>query len=271
MTMTNQIQLVALDVDGTLVTSDQQIPPATRAAIRMARERGARFAIVTGRMYQAAAPLARELELEGMPLVAFNGALIKEFPSGKTLFQQPLAVEPARAAAAYCEARGYYVHAYVADKLYVPEGRDLGLRYAQRLGVEAHPVASLSRWLQEPPTKLLVVEEVERTPAIQRELADLLGSSASVVRSDPEYVEIFSPNVSKGQMLSVLAEEMGLTSDQVMAVGDGWNDVEMLAWAGTSFAVCHAAEEVRRAATFVTRSGPGDAVAEALRRVGLAD
>lgn len=264
------IKLVALDVDGTLVGKDVQIPERTKAAIGRAREQGVAFAIVTGRMYQSSARYARELGLEGMPLVAYNGAMVREYPSGRLLSYEPVPVETCRALAAYCEAHGYHLQAYVNDELYVP---DLGPRTQEYLaiaGVKAHPVGSLFLWLQEPSAKLLMIDDPARIPAIQAEVKDLLGLTVSAAPSHPQFLEIVTAGVSKGKALAAVAESLGVARDEVMAVGDGMNDMAMLSWAGTSFAMAHAPEVLRKAATYVTTEGPGDGVAEALERMGLA-
>lgn len=263
------IKLVALDVDGTLVGKDVQIPERTKAAIRRARERGIAFAIVTGRMYQSGARYARELGLEGMPLVAYNGAMVREFPSGRLISYEPVPLEACRAIAAHCEAHGYHLQAYVNDELYVP---DLGPRtqeYVALAGVKPHAVGSLFLWLQEPSAKLLIIDDAARIPAIQAEVKELLGHTVSAASSHPQFLEMVTAEVSKGKALAAVAASLGVTRDEVMAVGDGMNDMAMLTWAGTSFAMAHAPEVLRKAATHVTMEGPGDGVAEALERMGL--
>jgi len=266
---TNLIKLVALDVDGTLVGKDLQIPARTKEAIRSARERGVRFAIVTGRMYQSGVPYARELGLEGMPLVAYNGALVREYPSGRTIYHEPVPVELCKALAAFCEARGYHLQAFVDDELYVP---DLGPRtqeYVATARVKANPVGSLFLWLQNPSTKMLIVDDPARIPAIQAEVRELLGSAINAAPSHPQFLEMVNAGVSKGRALEAVATSLGAARDEVLAIGDGMNDMAMLTWAGTSFAMAHAPEALRKAATYVTTAGPGDGVAEALERMGL--
>jgi Cof subfamily protein (haloacid dehalogenase superfamily) len=263
------IKLVALDVDGTLVGNDHQISPRAREAIRAARERGVRFVIVTGRMYKSGAPYAEELGLFDLPLVAYNGAMVREFPSGKTIFHKPVPLEACKALAAHCEARGYHLQAYVNDDLYVP---DLGPRtqlYVRISQVKANPVGSLFQWFQEPSTKLLIIDDPERIPQIQAEVRDLLGPLVHAAPSQPMFLEIVHHEVSKGGALAAVAEALGVDQSEVMAIGDGMNDMPMLTWAGTSFAMGHAPEALRQAATYTTTEGPSDGVAEALERLGL--
>lgn len=257
-------------MDGTLVGRDLQIPAVTRAAIAAARGRGVRFVIVTGRMYQSAAPFAAELGLNDMPVVAYNGALLKEFPSEKTLFHEPMPVEMGRKLAAFCEAHHYHLQAYVDDKLYVASMDRRTEEYQSIARVPAYPVGSIFLWLQEPSTKMLVVDDPDRIPRILREIRSLLGDAAHVVSSYPTFVEVTSSRVTKATGLERVASLLGVDRSEVMAVGDAMNDVPMLAWVGVSFAMGTAVDAVKRAANHVTERGPGDGVAEALERMGLA-
>lgn len=263
------IRLVALDVDGTLLNDNLEIPAVTKEAVAAARDRGVQFAIVTGRMYQSAVPLAKELGLENMPLVAYNGALIREYPSGRTIHHLPVPLETCKALAAFCEARGLHLQAYVDDELYVPDMGPETQQYAAACKVEAHPVGSLFLWMQEPSSKLLIIHDPATIQTIAGEVRELLGPAVTITQSWPSYLEIINNQVSKGTALAALANAMGLQREEVMAVGDSLNDIPMLTWAGTSFAISHAPEAVRKAATYVTTAGAGDGVAEALKRMGL--
>jgi Cof subfamily protein (haloacid dehalogenase superfamily) len=179
-------------------------------------------------------------------------------------------VEACRAAAAYCEAHGYHLQAYVNDELYVPDLVPRTQEYMALAGVKAHAVGSLFLWLQEPSAKLLIIDDPARIPAIQAEMQELLGSAVNAAPSHPQFLEMVTAGVSKGKALAAVAASLGVARDEVMAVGDGMNDVPMLTWAGTSFAMGHAPEALRKVATYVTTEGPGDGVAEALERMGLA-
>lgn len=263
------IKLVALDLDGTLLGKDLKIPPRSRAAIAAARSRGVQFVIATGRMYQSSVPMARTLELDGAPLIAYNGALVCEFPSGRPLFHEPVPLEACRSLAAFCEARGYHLQAYIHDRLYVPNLGPRTREYLDIARVEASAVGSLFFWLQEPSTKLLVVDDPERISLIQEQVTSLLAGAVTAMPSSPNFLEVVSSKVSKGAALERVAQSLGLAPDDVMAVGDGSNDLSMLKWAGTGVAIGHAPAALRQVAAYVTKSGPGEGVAEALEHFGL--
>ena len=262
--------MVGLDLDGTTLTAEHQIPVQTQEAIAAARARGVHVVVVTGRMYQSAAPYARQLGLEGLPMGIYNGACVREFPSGRILFHEPLSLETCKKVAAFCEARGLHLNAYVDDELYVPNMGERTCKYIAVAGVKAHPVGSLFLWLSKPSTKLLIVDEPEAIEALRPELKGLLGPAFHITSSIPTFLEITHERATKGLALAWIARSLGVPREQVMAVGDAFNDLSMLQWAGTSVAMTHSPDEVKQAATFVAEGGPGTGVAFALERMGLA-
>lgn len=248
---------------------DHLLPARTREAVAAAQARDVHVVIVTGRMYQSALPFARELKLDGLPMGTYNGAAIWEYPSGRLLYHEPLPLEAGKKVAAFCEANGLHLNAYVDDELYVPDLGERTQRYIAVAGVKAHPVGSLFLWMSKPSTKLLIVDEPERIQAIRPEIQELLGPSYHVTSSIPSFLEITSERATKGVALEWIANSLGVAREEVMAVGDAYNDLPMLKWAGTSFAMTHSPDEVKRAATYVAEGGPGLGVADALERMGL--
>jgi len=220
-------------------------------------------------MYRSAAMFAQELGLTDTPVVAYNGALIREYPSGRTILHEPVPLEACKAVAALSEARGWHLQSYVDDRLYVPEMNAHARGYADLAKVELHVVGSLFFWLKAPSTKMLIIDDPERIPQIAAEVRNLLGPSVMAMSSIPSYLEITSARVSKGVALQSMAESLGIARDEVMAIGDAMNDLSMIKWAGAGVAIGHAPEALRREAAYVTQSGPGAGVAEALIRFGL--
>lgn len=264
-------RLLALDLDGTLLTPSHQIPDRTKAALSAARERGATPVIVTGRMQRSAAPYAAQLGLEGLPMVTYNGAFVSRFPSVEPLYHEPLPLEAARKLARYCEQEGVYLHGYQDDRLYIPALTPEAVSYQGLAGVEGEVVGSLSAWLGAPQTKMIAISTPERIAALKPAVHELLGGEANVTISNPTYLEVMSSHVSKGKALAAVAEQLGVKQAEVMAIGDGLNDLEMLRWAGMGVAMGHAHADLKAQADWVTTEGPGDGVWEALRHFGLID
>lgn len=261
---------MALDLDGTTLGPDHKLPEETRSAIATAQSRGVKVVLVTGRMYQSARRYAAELNLEGLPMATYNGGAIWEYPSDRLLFHAPLSLEAGKKVAAFCEARGLHLNAYVDDQLYVRDMGEKTQEYVAIAGVKAHPVGSIFLWLDRPSTKMLIVDEPDVIVRIRGELGELLGPGYHLTSSTPRFLEITSDRATKGLALEWIAGSLGIPREQVMAVGDAFNDLPMLRWAGTSFAMAHAPEAVRAATTHIAEGGPGLGVVDALRQMGLA-
>ena len=130
------IKLIAMDMDDTLLNEKRQITPRTRAAIEAAMERGVAVTIATGRMFCSALPFALELGIK-LPLIVYNGAMVREMENGRILFHRPIPIETAQAVAELFRAQGWYLQKYVDDVLYVPELDVNALYYAEIAGVKA--------------------------------------------------------------------------------------------------------------------------------------
>ncbi|HLO02162.1 MAG TPA: Cof-type HAD-IIB family hydrolase [Symbiobacteriaceae bacterium] len=264
-------RLLALDLDGTTLTASHQIPDRTKAAIQTVRERGVTPVIVTGRMQRSAAPYAEELGLKGLPMVTYNGAFVSLFPSTEPLYHEPLPLEAARKLAAFCEREGIYLHGYQDDQLCIPAQTPEAIAYQGLAGVEGRVVGALSTWLGAPQTKMIAISTAEQIAELKGIVQELLGDAANVTISNPTYLEVMSSKVSKGKALAAVAERLGVKQSEVLAIGDGLNDLEMLRWAGTGVAMGHAHEQLKAQADWVTTEGPGDGVWEAIRHFGLVE
>jgi hydroxymethylpyrimidine pyrophosphatase-like HAD family hydrolase len=139
--------------------------------------------------------------------------------------------------------------------------------YRNRTGSPFRFVDNLEKYLHLAPTKLIFVVDPKLRPAIQEEVRPLVGSRAAMVRTDPEYLEFLEPGVDKGTGLVHLAEVLGIPISQVMALGDGENDIPLLEAAGWPVAVANAHAHVKAVARFITNNdNDHDAVAEAVER-----
>lgn len=263
------IRLVALDLDGTLLQPDHTVGAASKEAIAVARQKGLRFAIVTGRMYSSATPIAAELGLDGMPIIGYNGGMVAEYPSGKVLVHEPVPLDVCLRVAAYCKERNLALQVYVDDRVYAAVDSKACDIYEEISGHRPEVVGDLTQWLTAPCTKLLIYHDAAGMPPIFQAIKETFGAEAEVMTSYPFFVEIMKPGVSKGKALAELAEQLGLTRDEVVAFGDGLNDESMIRWAGKGVAMAQAPERLRAAADLVTTAPVGEGVPQGLRLLGL--
>ena len=285
------IRLIALDLDGTLLDSRGRLSERNRAAIAEARQKGARVALVTGRRFRDARPLALELGLD-VPVIAHNGALTKHARTLETV----AAVLMPRGAAHACirlgRSRG--ADALVSDDHagagllvydHISEGNTALAKYIEWsrrvVGPEAaaaiRQVPSLEDYLDHDPLHIAFSGGCGQMRRLAEEMETELGGSVKLLltlypKPDFALLDVLHPSASKGAGLAAVAEEYGLTSAEVLAVGDNHNDLEMLEYAGTGVLMANADPALReRGAFHATASNDEDGVAEAIERFVLRD
>lgn len=261
------IRLVAIDVDDTLITDELTVPSECEQAIRSAQDQGVEVVLATGRMFQAALPFAQALGLTG-PLILYNGALVKTV-NGKVLNHWPVPLDLAKEIAKLCHANYLHLNVYLDDELYVERLNEHAEYYQAMTGVEACPVGNLVEFMDREPTKLLIVGYAEELVPWRERLARQYEGRLEIARSKPRYIEITRLGISKGAALETVAARLGLQRNEVMAIGDSFNDVSMLKFAGVGVAVGNAPDAVKEVADWVAPSNKEAGVAEAIRRFVL--
>jgi len=272
------IRLLVLDLDGTIVGSSNQIRPAVKQAIQAVQARGVQVAIATGRMYRSALRFHGDLDSR-LPLMTYQGALIKN-PDDEAVSRH-LTVPKALA----LQLLDYFdqpdlrqrlsVHAYIDDRLYVRELTPDSIDYAERSNIEPIVAGSLQQVVAErEPTKLLALCE---QPALIDQVLDSLRQ-----RYDPEqlyftksvatFFEATHPSANKGNAVQYLAETvLGLRSENVMAIGDNFNDLEMIQYAGVGVAMGSAPDAVKAAANWVAPDVESDGAVAAIKQFVLTE
>ncbi len=267
-----RIKLVAVDLDDTLLRDDLTISEHTQEILRRVRESGVVVTISTGRMLPSARPYAEQLGFD-VPIITYQGALVKSVFSGEVIYECPLNEDVARLVIQYGRKKGIHVNFYLEDKLYVERVTPVGEHYERLAGVPFTRVSDLEELLEAGlPYKLLLIQEEQLIGQSLQELREILqkeGLDAHLTKSKPTYLEVNHPKATKGTALEKLADWLGVSREEVMACGDSYNDLEMLEFAGCSVAVANAHPEVRSKAKYITASNNEDGVAQALEKLVL--
>jgi Cof subfamily protein (haloacid dehalogenase superfamily) len=219
--------------------------------------------IVTGRMFQAVRPYALEAGIDD-PVVCYQGAVVAEPISGRWLRHEPVPLELARETIAAVNAEGFGLNCYVDDELYVAEITPEARQYADFQHIELHPVGDLLEWLEEPPTKLVVIGDPEVLDGLKERMVERFDGRLYISKSLPYFLEFAAPSVTKAAGLDFLAEHVGFARERTVAFGDGENDIELVDWAGYGVAVANAHELVKEVADFVCPSVDEEGVAQVL-------
>lgn len=272
-------RLLALDIDGTLLRSDKTISPRTLAALAAARQAGVKLVLVTGRRQPAARRIADQLGPD-LDLVLHNGALIVE--GGEVLRCLPLARETALRAVAigrslcadpvlHCGHRG-------EGKLMV-EGiapsNTLLVYYLDRSHPDVLSVARLDDALAEDPIQVMFGGSIDDMGALRARLQEALGDHVRIDRtvypaSGVQIIDVLRAGVGKAEALAFLQRRWAVGAEETLAIGDNWNDEEMLAAAGLGLVMGNADPEMLRLGLGVLPSNDEDGVAVAVERHILA-
>jgi len=269
------IRLIALDIDGTLIGEDLLLRDRTVAAVRAARHRGVSVSLVTGRMSTSAITFARELGLTD-PIVAYQGALIRALRPdgderlGRLLYHRPLGVAAAREVVRWSIAAGLEPHVNHLERFVIRADDPRAEDYSSFVGSRADIVPDLLAWLRHPVSKLLAVAV---DPIDDTGLADLrrrFAGRAEVTISHPRFLEFLAPGVSKAAGVRRLARRARVPMANVLAIGDQYNDLEMLAAVGHGAAMPSAPGPVRAAARYVAPPLADEGAAQLIERLVLA-
>jgi len=272
-----EIKLLVVDIDGTIAGKSNQIRQPVKQAILAARSRGVKVAVATGRMYRSALRFHRDIG-STLPLICYQGAWIQDPATQKMLRHQPLSKQRALELLEHFEEPHLRsllsINFYINDRLYVPEFTAATRLYAERSGIEHTLIKDLRRDIPGEPTKVLALCE---TPEV---LEGLLSSMRQrympaelyLTRSVATFFEATHPLANKGAAVQYIAEDLlGLRPENVMAIGDNFNDVEMISYAGVGVAMGNAPDAVKAGANWVAPDVEEDGVAAAIEEFVLGD
>lgn len=267
------IKLIALDLDGTIFGDDLLITPRTRQAIANAQAADVVVTIATGRMFRAAQRIAHDLDIQG-PIICYQGALIRDAHTEEILLHKTVPRALAQEVIHRTSQADLHLNVYLNDGLYVDKMTPEAQFYAQiNMDLPISVVGDLRDWLdlQYPaePTKLVIVTDAAQTDAVLASYTELFGDRLQVTKSHPRFTEFTNHECSKGRALAQLAQSYGFKREEVMAIGDGHNDLDMLQWAGWGIAMQTAPQAVRDVARLVCPPLSQDGAADAIERFVL--
>lgn len=268
-------RLLAFDYDGTAAEDGALPSPRVRAAAEAALSHGLHLVLATGRSYPSASRYAAALGLRD-PVICMQGAMVKELADGRaTLLCEPLPCEPLRDLLAWAEDRGLDLTIYGEDHFYHVDMRHPQAFYDRWFGLPMYQVGSLVEACDrlaargQQPLKALIIGEPDENDRLIEELRAVSAGRLAVVRSHALFVEVMSPNASKGQALAFLAQRFGVPREETLAVGDSGNDISMLRWAGVGVAMGNATDDVKAVADWIAPPVMEDGLAVVIERLAL--
>lgn len=253
-------KLIAADMDGTLLNNKGEITPGTLRAIEKAVESGVIFTISTGRPLQGIERYSQLLNLKA-PIIAYNGALIVVADTGEILFQQNLETEDARQILKFGTRYHTTMCVWSDNQLYgnILNGRIYD--YKRMSQVEPRLIEDEEALLRQGITKILWYDEVGAIRRWQKRLACETFENVTFCTSKPVFLEFFNSKVSKAVALEKVGQLYHIKREEMIAIGDGFNDQTMLEYAGLGVAMGNAPEEIKKIAAHVTATNEEDGIA----------
>jgi len=272
------IKLLALDIDGTLLTPRGELTPRTQTALNQARQRGVQIVLVTGRRFGSAYLFLQEVGLD-VPLISHNGALTKDTGTFETIDLHPLEVETAcaviRTARQFgadmvcCCDEPHGLGRMVIEG--ISENNKAMHRYLTKYRDAVVEVKDLVEYVEVPPIQMMFSGNCAQMEEFAELLQSAIGEQIRIFKTryprlDLTILDAVSNRASKGDSLAKIAGQSGILREEVMAIGDNHNDLTMLRYAGLGVVMDNAEDELKQEGFALTSSNAEDGVAEAIEK-----
>lgn len=262
------IKLVAVDIDGTLLTNDRKVTPDVFEAVQEAKKQGVKIVIATGRPIPGVQALLDDLNLKeaGDYVITFNGALVQDTATGANIVTESMTYDDYLDIEFLSRKLAVHMHAITKEGIFTAN-RNIGKYTVHEATLVNMPIfyRTPEEMGDKEIIKMMFIDEPEVLDAAIAKIPQEFYDKYTIVKSTPFYLEFMNKNASKGKAVTHLAEKMGLSKDQTMAIGDAENDRAMLEAVGNPVVMENGTPELKEIAKYVTKSNEESGVAYALR------
>ena len=265
-------KVLAFDIDGTLTNSKKEITPATRTAIMKAAEQGCVIALATGRPVQGVADFVRELNFKdiGGYVISLNGGYVLSCKEGKVISQDLLPMEYYGQICDMAKEYGVTLLTYEGDDVITENPDDEYVQIEARINkIEIRKVDDMKSHLTFSIPKFLMVGDGEYMADVEQKVKPVFEGKLDVYRSEPFFLEILPKGINKANALNALLQEVGATREELIAFGDGYNDLSMIEYAGMGVAMSNGNEIIKERADYIAPSNDEDGIVHVLEKFVL--
>ena len=265
-------KLVAIDLDGTLVTDEKELTPKTMKAIKEASQKGVKIMISSGRSFYRLEKYIDALDLrkENQYTICFNGGMIVENTTKEMIYSKNLDAEEVKELIQLGKTLGLPIVIYSRDTHYTEQVPEVMQKNSKNLkGMNLKIVNFNEMNFEEKENyiyKICFIDKPEIIIEKRKEIPKEIMEKYEITSSVPEYIEIVKKGIKKSEAIKVVMDKYDIKQNEVMAIGDGENDVEMLSFAGLGIAMENAMDDVKEFANDVTTSNNHDGVANAIEK-----
>ena len=260
---------LALDLDGTLTDNNKELPDKNREAILKAIDKGVSVILASGRPLFGITPISDALELEkrGGYILAYNGGQIIDCKTGKNLYKRELPRECMEDVCAFARENDVWALTYEDTTVVCENDTDpYVIKEAKCNYTIVKKVDNLKEYVDYPVSKFLVVGEHSKLLPVQKAILDKYEGRVDAFFSEDFFLEVVPSNVAKDESLKILLDKIGITTDEMIACGDGMNDIPMLKIAGLSVVMENGYDEVKKYADVIAPSNVNCGVAHIIEK-----
>lgn len=263
-------RLIVLDIDGTLTDSKKQITERTLQVLYRAQERGVKVVLASGRPVYGIHKVAQTLKLSeyGGYILAFNGGVITECGSGRRLFSKDLPEGMVKILQDCADEFGLPMVTYEGDCAITQCPEDFYIQKEAAInGLNVRRIENLGDYVNFPVTKCIITGDGARLAEVEPLMQKKFEGELSIYRSEPFFLEIMPLGIDKAQSIAKLLELLSMDREEMIAFGDGHNDVTMIEFAGLGAAMDNAQPKVKEKADYISLSNDEDGVAYAIEKL----
>lgn len=263
-------KIIVLDLDGTLTNSKKEISPRNREMLIRVQEQGIRLVLASGRPTYGIVPLADELRMNefGGFILSYNGGEIINWETKEMIYENVLPNDVVPMLYECARVNHLSILTYDGAEIITENSQDPYVLKEAFLNKMA--VRETNDFLTDitlPVVKCLIVGAADQLIPVESELRIRLQGRINVFRSEPYFLELVPQGIDKAMSLAILLEEIGVAREEVIAIGDGYNDLSMIKFAGMGVAMGNAQDPVKKAADYITLTNEEDGVAEAVEKL----
>ncbi|MFZ7132557.1 MAG: Cof-type HAD-IIB family hydrolase [Eubacteriales bacterium] len=237
------IRLVVIDMDGTLLDDALMLSQKNEEKIHDLIDKGIDVVFATGRTFKATQHYA-EIFIRDIPLITYNGALIKTSLSEEIIASKTMLLEDAYKILAFGEKENTYTKVYINDVLYVDKETPEAIAFSRNHGIKYQAVGRLKDNIKKPPYLIVFKDSIGKITEMRKKLS--IFNNLSYTLSTPGSLEFMPKNTSKALSIAKLAKKIGIKREETLAIGNSLNDYDMLKWAGIGVAMKNSDVELKK-------------------------
>lgn len=262
--MTLPYKMIVLDLDDTLLNDEHTLSKRNKEALMAAQELGVKVVLASGRPTFGMVSIAKDLQLDqyGSYILSFNGSKIINAKTNEEIFNSTISSEMTHRLYDLSQREGVAILSYKDESIVIEEPNEYADIEATITGLPMQIVDQFKATITEPVVKAMMLAHPDVLVNVEQTLVKEVGEEVSVFRSKPFFLEFTALNVTKGTSLHQLTQKLGIKAEEVIAIGDSYNDITMIEFAGLGVAMGNAPDAIKEIANHVTETNNNDGVAK---------